>query len=122
MVKQKVVMKVSMNGPKSRTRALQAVAAAPGVISAALEGDDRSKVVVIGEGIDSIALTMLLRKKLEHAELLTVTAVDEKGKDKDSKSESKIEYYSSAWSYPVVISQDHMYPLYRDQDPSCCIM
>ncbi|KAK1274349.1 hypothetical protein QJS04_geneDACA007827 [Acorus gramineus] len=122
MVKQKVVMKVSMNGPKSHTKALQAVAAAPGVISAGLEGDDMSKVVVIGEGIDCIALTKLLRKKLEHAELLTVTAVDEDGKDKDSKSGSKIEYYPSAWSYPVVITQDHMYPPYRGQDPSCCIM
>ncbi|KAK1273516.1 hypothetical protein QJS04_geneDACA007828 [Acorus gramineus] len=95
MVKQKVVMKVSMNGPKSRTKALQAVVAAPGVISAALEGDDRSKVVVIGEGIDCVALAKLLRKKLDYVEIVTVSAEDEKDKEKDSK----IEY--STWPYQM---------------------
>ncbi|KAK1295993.1 hypothetical protein QJS10_CPB15g01132 [Acorus calamus] len=118
MVKQKVVMKVSMNGPKSRTKALQAVVAAPGVISAGLEGDDRSKVVVIGEGIDCVALAKLLRKKLKYVEIVTVSVVDEKDKEKDSK----IKY--STWPYQVVTPQSYMYqpPAHRYQDPYCCIL
>ncbi|KAK1310452.1 hypothetical protein QJS10_CPA08g01866 [Acorus calamus] len=116
MVKQKVVMKVSMNGPKSRTKALQAVVAAPGVLSAALEGDDKSKVVVIGEGIDCIALAKLLKKKLDYVEILTVSAVDEKDKEKDSKN------IYSTWPYQVVMPQSYMYQPPAYQDPYCCIM
>ncbi|KAK1272553.1 hypothetical protein QJS04_geneDACA007830 [Acorus gramineus] len=116
MVKQKVVMKFSMNGPKSHSKALQAVVAAPGVLSVALEGEDRSKVVVIGEGIDCVALAKLLRKKLDYVEIVTVSAVDEKDKEKDSKN------IYSTWPYEVVVPQSYMYQPPAYQDPYCCIM
>lgn len=49
-----------------------------GVTSATLEGD---KIIVVGDGVDPIALTTVLRRSLGYAELLTVSSGDDKKKD-----------------------------------------
>ena len=43
-----------------------------GVISLAWEGEDKNKVVVIGDGVDAATLTRNLSKKLGFADLLLV--------------------------------------------------
>lgn len=47
-----------------------------GVESAAVAGEEKDQVEVIGNGIDSVKLTRRLRKKMGHAELLSVGAAD----------------------------------------------
>ncbi|KAK9002558.1 hypothetical protein V6N11_025229 [Hibiscus sabdariffa] len=64
-MKQKVVLKVSMNCEKCRTKALE-------VAAKQNEGKEKEKVVVAGEGFDVVKLTTDLRKKLGHAEILTL--------------------------------------------------
>ncbi|KAK2639926.1 hypothetical protein Ddye_027721 [Dipteronia dyeriana] len=43
-----------------------------GVISVAWEGEDKDKVVVIGDGVDAVTLTRSLSKKLGFADLLFI--------------------------------------------------
>lgn len=57
-----------------------------GVESIALEGEDKNQIVVIGDSVDSVNLTCLLRKKFGSAELLSVSAVSEK-KQKENMTE-----------------------------------
>ena len=48
-----------------------------GVTSATMEGD---KIIVVGDGVDPITLTTMLRRSLGHAELLSVSSGDDKKK------------------------------------------
>ncbi|EPS72216.1 hypothetical protein M569_02548 [Genlisea aurea] len=61
-----------------------------GVESVALKGGDKDQVEVVGEGIDAVELTRLLRRKLGSAELLTVT---------EFKKESGYSQSQTSWSY-----------------------
>ncbi|GKV46279.1 hypothetical protein SLEP1_g53271 [Rubroshorea leprosula] len=88
-MKQKMAIKVSMNGQKSRSKAMKIVVGLPGVESAALKGDDKTQIEVTGDGVDAAQLTMLLRKKVGFAELVSVTAVG--GEKKEEKKEDKKE-------------------------------
>ncbi|KAI9076089.1 hypothetical protein K1719_021723 [Acacia pycnantha] len=63
-MKQKIVMKVHMSSQKCRTKALKLVASVNGVSFVGLEGDEKEKVVVIGDGVDAVKLTNCLRKKV----------------------------------------------------------
>ncbi|ESR61106.1 hypothetical protein CICLE_v10017259mg [Citrus x clementina] len=71
-MKQKVVIKLSLEGHKSRSKALKIAVRVSGVESVALKGDDRSQIEVTGDGMDPVLLTSLLRKTMRFAELLTV--------------------------------------------------
>lgn len=73
---QKVVIKVAMKERKSRSKALKIVAGVRGVESTALAGQDMNHVVVTGDGIDAVALTRLLRKKVGSSKLLSVGPVE----------------------------------------------
>ncbi|KAL5735807.1 hypothetical protein ACOSQ2_030595 [Xanthoceras sorbifolium] len=46
-----------------------------GVISVAFEGEDKSKVVMTGDGTDAATVAGRLRKKLGYADLLSVEEV-----------------------------------------------
>ncbi|KAL6999154.1 hypothetical protein U1Q18_000314 [Sarracenia purpurea var. burkii] len=78
VVLQRIVIKMQMKGKKCRSNALAIAAAAPGVISVALEGKERDQVVVTGEDVDAAALTSKLRKKVGDAKLEIVEEVKEK--------------------------------------------
>ncbi|KAG4946049.1 hypothetical protein JHK87_042056 [Glycine soja] len=88
-MKQKIVMKVHMNCQKCRTKALKVVAAASGVNFVGLEGEEKDKLVVIGDEVDPVKLTNSLRKKVGHtdiislAELFGVNSVNIEGESKD---------------------------------------
>ncbi|XP_024047454.1 heavy metal-associated isoprenylated plant protein 16 isoform X1 [Citrus clementina] len=72
ILQQKVVIKLSLEGHKSRSKALKIAVRVSGVESVALKGDDRSQIEVTGDGMDPVLLTSLLRKTMRFAELLTV--------------------------------------------------
>ncbi|KAF3325958.1 hypothetical protein FCM35_KLT09038 [Carex littledalei] len=83
-----------------------------GVVSAALDGD---KLVVIGDGTDSVTMTTLLRKKLGYADLISVASVEEKKEEKkeDKKENNQITHphvypYQYIYSYPYTY-QDSFY-------------
>ncbi|KAE8680259.1 putative Receptor like protein 53 [Hibiscus syriacus] len=75
MLQQKIVVKVSMQGEKRRTGALKIAAAADGVVSVALYGPRKDKLMIVGDGVDAVCLTSSLRKQLSPASLETVEEV-----------------------------------------------
>ncbi|PIN05022.1 hypothetical protein CDL12_22439 [Handroanthus impetiginosus] len=87
-MKQKIVIKVSMNTDKCRSKALKIAVGVPGVESAGLTGEDRNQVEVVGNAIDSVCLTRRLRKKLACVELVSVG--EAKKEDKKEKEEPKV--------------------------------
>ncbi|KAJ0986947.1 hypothetical protein J5N97_005303 [Dioscorea zingiberensis] len=88
-MKQKIVIKVNMECEKCRSKAMKLVASITGVESVALEGKDRDQLVVIGDGVDSINLTNILRKKVGHADLVTVNEVKKNVEKKEKEGEKK---------------------------------
>ncbi|XP_042428779.1 disease resistance protein Pik-1-like [Zingiber officinale] len=117
MVQQKMVMKLTMDNPKKKAKALQTAVGVHGVVSVALEDD---KIVVVGD-VDSVDLTRVLRKKMGHVELLSVAEVKKEEKKDEKKEEKKDEKpIELAWlgqgpfmhpPYPFVIWEDQ-YPNY----------
>ncbi|XP_052179047.1 disease resistance protein RGA5-like [Diospyros lotus] len=61
-MKQKVVVRFCAKRSKSRSEALTIAIGVPGVTSATLKGQDKDEMEVVGEGIDAVELTTLLRK------------------------------------------------------------
>ncbi|XP_062170170.1 heavy metal-associated isoprenylated plant protein 47-like isoform X1 [Alnus glutinosa] len=86
-VMQKIVIKVQVVCDKCRTKALKIAAAADGVVSVALEGQDKDQVVVIGNEVDVSCLTSSLRKKVGHATIVSVEEVKPKPKPDEKKKE-----------------------------------
>ncbi|KAM7499044.1 hypothetical protein LguiA_023458 [Lonicera macranthoides] len=74
-MKQKIVIKVQMKCEECRTKAMKIAAVAEGVSSLKIEGEEKEKIVVIGDGVDSVTLTRSLQKKVGHATLLAVEAL-----------------------------------------------
>ncbi|XP_068654440.1 heavy metal-associated isoprenylated plant protein 47-like [Aristolochia californica] len=88
-MKKKIVVKVQMNCEKCRVKAMKIAAGAAGVNSVAVEGDDKDKVVVVGDSVDAVYLVELLRKKVGHTTLLSVEEVKPKDdKPKETKQPS----------------------------------
>ncbi|KAF2311820.1 hypothetical protein GH714_026922 [Hevea brasiliensis] len=63
-MKQKFVIKLSVNSQKSHSKALRIAVGVLGVESAALGKKDKSQIEVVGDGVDAVKLTSLLRKRL----------------------------------------------------------
>ncbi|XP_058113370.1 heavy metal-associated isoprenylated plant protein 47-like isoform X1 [Magnolia sinica] len=125
--KQKIVIKVpTMNNPKCRSKAMKAVVSLPGVISATLEGNDMDQLAVVGDGVDSVTLTTLLRKKMGITELISLTVVDEKKEEEKKEEEKKPSIETVAWPTSSAYQYSVPQPMhYVYQDPyrdNCCIM
>ncbi|GAB4859296.1 hypothetical protein Ancab_010758 [Ancistrocladus abbreviatus] len=74
-MKQKMVVKVSLNGKDSRCKAMKiAVSKHCGIESIGWKGENQLEVV--GDGIDVAKLTDLLRKKVGRTEVVSVNLVD----------------------------------------------
>ncbi|KAI9108975.1 hypothetical protein K1719_019930 [Acacia pycnantha] len=90
-----------------------------------MEGDGRDRLVVTGEGVDSVELTNVLRKKLGHATIVSVKDVKKKNKCKegeDDDDKSSLEYVRYCYSpYPPT---PHYQQVVCDPQPhnSCSIM
>ncbi|XP_057992986.1 heavy metal-associated isoprenylated plant protein 47-like isoform X1 [Hevea brasiliensis] len=86
MLQQKIVIKVTTCCDKCRSKALKTAATVAGVNSVALEGDDKEKLVVIGERVDAACLTKALRRKMNFAILESVEEVKpQEEKNDDNK-------------------------------------
>ncbi|XP_030929156.1 heavy metal-associated isoprenylated plant protein 47-like [Quercus lobata] len=107
-MKQKIIMKVQMNCEKCRTKAMKIAAVAEGVISVAIERE-KSLVVVVGDGVDSVSLAGSLRKKLGSANIESVQEV----KAESAEKKDPIICYSQYPQYPT-------YAVVYDQYPSNC--
>ncbi|KAL0009018.1 hypothetical protein SO802_010520 [Lithocarpus litseifolius] len=95
-MKQKVVIRITLNNGKknARSKAMQIAVGLQGVESVALQGEDNNQIVVVGDSIDSVNLTSLLRKKVGSAGLTSVSPVStegEKQKQETKPSESGIQ-------------------------------
>ncbi|KAL4185855.1 hypothetical protein AMTRI_Chr10g232900 [Amborella trichopoda] len=114
-MKQKMVFKVQMNdGQKSMSKALGAVAGTPGVIQLGLEGEDKSQVMVIGDGVDAAKLTMILRKKVGHTELVSVEENKDVKKDPKPSVEPTVCNYPCSYAPPQPLCFE-VRPSYNDQ-------
>ncbi|CAM0950824.1 unnamed protein product [Alopecurus aequalis] len=89
MVKQKIVLKLPLDGERNRRKAFKAAVGMAGVTSATMEGD---KIIILGDRIDPIALTTILRRGLGRAELLSVSSGDDKKKFGYGYGEEKNSY------------------------------
>ncbi|XP_057997742.1 heavy metal-associated isoprenylated plant protein 47-like isoform X1 [Hevea brasiliensis] len=87
MLQQKIVIKVTTCCDKCRSKVLKTAATASGVNSVALEGDDKEKLVVIGERVDAACLTKALRKKVNFAILERVEELKHQEKKPEKKPE-----------------------------------
>ncbi|XP_058112913.1 disease resistance protein Pik-1-like [Magnolia sinica] len=121
-MKQKIVMKVPMNDPKSRSKAMKTAVGIHGVISATLEGGNKEELVVVGEGVDSVVLTTLLRKKMGFTELVSVAVVDEKKKEEETKPSSETAVLPTYWAYQYSMPQPLHYVYQDPYQDNCCIM
>ncbi|KAI9109025.1 hypothetical protein K1719_019980 [Acacia pycnantha] len=94
----KIIIKVEVRNEKCRSKAMKIAAVRPGVNSMSIEGDGRDQLVVTGQGIDSVELVNILRKKLGHATIVSVQDVEAK---KEKKEEVKpIEYVGYYSAHP----------------------
>ncbi|EXC15618.1 hypothetical protein L484_006882 [Morus notabilis] len=132
MTKQKVVIKVSLNDRKSRTKAIKTAVGVDGVTQAALQAD-KDQIEVTGEGIDVVCLATLLRKSLKYAEVVSVTAVDEKKEAEKKKEEEMKKELEAAqkliWPYTTPMHCYYQVPdhgcvsyVQPQYDPPCSIM
>nr|POE91939.1 heavy metal-associated isoprenylated plant protein 47 [Quercus suber] len=64
-----------MNCQKCQTKALTVAADANGVNFVGLEGADKDKVVVIGDGVDAARLATTMRKKVGQTDIISVAEV-----------------------------------------------
>ncbi|KAK4279101.1 hypothetical protein QN277_016856 [Acacia crassicarpa] len=92
----KIIVKVGVCNEKGRSKAMKIAAVRPGVNSMSIEGDGRDQLVVTGEGIDSVELVNILRKKLGHATIVSVQNVEakEEKKEEEVKPIEYVGYYS----------------------------
>lgn len=102
MVKQKIVLKLALDDERKRRKAFKAAVGMSGVTSATMEGD---KIIIVGDGVDPITLTTMLRRSLGYAELLSVSSGDDKKKDGHGAAygfgggEKKKDGYGAAYGY-----------------------
>ncbi|KAI9112907.1 hypothetical protein K1719_016021 [Acacia pycnantha] len=77
-----------------RNKALKIASSIKGVTQVSIEGNDKDRVVVIGEDVDTVSLGRMLKKKFRGVTVLTVEEVkpkppekkkDDKDKDKDKE-------------------------------------
>ncbi|MFS7933901.1 hypothetical protein Hanom_Chr04g00385261 [Helianthus anomalus] len=100
-MQQKIVVKVSMNGDKKTRKALKIVVGISGVESASFVGSDKDQIAVTGEGIDSVELTSLLRKKVGYTELVSVGPVEAKKEEpKPIVQVDPYHYYYHSYGVP----------------------
>ncbi|KAK3004433.1 hypothetical protein RJ639_020044, partial [Escallonia herrerae] len=120
---QKVVIEVSMNDQKSRSKAMKIAVGSNGVESAALKGEGKNQLEVVGDGIDAVVLTTLLRKNVGFAVLVSVgpDKKDDEKKDTEKKNEATI--MPPLWvSYPPIHGGTPYIYEVPGNEPSCSIM
>ncbi|CAL9155139.1 unnamed protein product [Musa hybrid cultivar] len=75
-MEQKIVIKINVICDRCRNKALKLASSVRGVESVAIQGRNRNRVVVTGEGVDSVCLTSILRQKMGYAEIIGISRVN----------------------------------------------
>jgi hypothetical protein len=90
-----------------------------GVEAASLKGQDKDQIEVKGEGIDTVKLTTLIRKKVGHADIVSV-AEEKKEEKKDGAAVQVVWPYTSGVPnyHPFYHEMNQEYP----NNPSCSIL
>ncbi|XP_042041680.1 disease resistance protein Pik-1-like [Salvia splendens] len=109
----KIVIGISLCNDKCRSKALQIVVSIPGVQSAEIVRGGRERVVVVGD-VDSVELTRKLRKKMGHAELMSVT--DTATATATTQPTAPPQPPATA---PPYYGTPHYYNLYEVREPAC---
>ncbi|KAK4342203.1 hypothetical protein RND71_038019 [Anisodus tanguticus] len=123
-MKQKVIIKLFMdrNDQRSRTKAFKIAVSQPGVESVAIQEGDNYNLDVVGEHIDAVVLTNCLRKKLGHAQLVSVgpVAADDNNASANAEASEPVTTQPQPYSYPDFgVPQYQVYEV-RDPNPECC--
>lgn len=126
-MQQKVIVRVSMADEKSRKKAMRTVVGHYGVVSAALTGNEKNQIEVVGEGIDSVAITTLLRKKVGHAELVSVNPIPVKKdeppkKEEDNKNKNQNVTFQQPLPYVVWNYPPNCFEVRENYNDNCSIM
>ena len=124
-----MVIRLSLNGndQKYRTKALKIAVSQPGVESAAMTGEEKNQLEVVGE-IDAADLTSLLRKNLGQAELVSVGPAGGGDKKVPDTKPPAAAAAAVAQSQPVLYYYTYppQYPIYQVGDSygqsGCSIM
>ncbi|KAJ7963503.1 Heavy metal-associated domain containing protein [Quillaja saponaria] len=122
-MKQKIVIKVQMDGEKCRSKAMKIAAVAQGVSSVSIEGKDNDEVVVVGNEVDSVCLAKMLRKKFRHATIVSVQEVKADGAKEDPQKETIIDPLPCYYNYsPAPNPVCYGKVVYDPNPPGCSIM
>jgi hypothetical protein len=95
-----------------------------GVEAASLKGQDKDQIEVKGEGIDTVKLATLIRKKVGHADIVSVAEEKKEDKKEDKKDGEAVQV---VWPYTSGVP-NYQYPIYHEMNqehpgnPSCSIM
>ncbi|OIV96041.1 hypothetical protein TanjilG_27145 [Lupinus angustifolius] len=71
-------MKVEMHSQKCRSRVLKIASGTRGVEYVGIEGEDKDRVVVVGDEVDAANLTICMRRKVGYTDLISVSKVEAK--------------------------------------------
>ncbi|CAN6557723.1 hypothetical protein ACFX2I_007184 [Malus domestica] len=72
LLQQTITIEAQFRCAKCRSKAMEIAVAEDGVTSVAFKGANRDQLVITGDGVDAAGLAKSLRKKLGHADLLSV--------------------------------------------------
>ncbi|KAK9268971.1 hypothetical protein L1049_000738 [Liquidambar formosana] len=113
---QKIVMKVQLNSDKCRSKAMKLVRLVfffmRSVSSVEIQGADKDELVVIGERVDSVGLTNLLRKKVGYA---AIVKVEEMKAKEEPKKEVEVNPTPICYTVPSIV-------YYEPNQSGCSIM
>ncbi|XP_058218094.1 heavy metal-associated isoprenylated plant protein 16-like [Rhododendron vialii] len=121
---QKVVIKLHINGEKSRSKALQIVSGVSGIESLTWAGEDKNQIEVTGDGIDAAALTMLFRRKMGYSELVSVGPVpvpEDGGDQRENGAIGQIPVWGY-YNYPYAYGTADMHEIRYQNPDNCSIM
>ncbi|XVE78267.1 hypothetical protein DITRI_Ditri13aG0130900 [Diplodiscus trichospermus] len=115
-----MVLKVTMNGEKSRTKAMKIAVGLLGVESSSLKCDDKSQIEVTGDGVDPVQLTSKIRKSVGYAELVSVSAV---GESEEVEPPPPAAYVWTPYQPDNFVYMEPSYGYVQQcHEPSCSIM
>ncbi|KAL9444781.1 hypothetical protein AB3S75_017877 [Citrus x aurantiifolia] len=93
---------------------MKIIAKANGVTSIVIQGPDKDRVMVIGDGVDPIKLTTALRNKVGNASLESAQKMNNKNEDEEDTCYASSSYGSSGYPQrPVYYKMIHDHPYWN---------
>lgn len=89
MMQQKIVIKLQMDCESCRNKALKTAAEVEGVTAVSIEGEEKDRVVVTGDNVDTVCLANKLKKKFRCIIILSIEEVKKPKPEEKKKEEEK---------------------------------